>query len=154
MAIVISLAATSSSAFDGNRKGFLLGWGAGVGVLGITGDQDTGANFNLKIGWGISDRLLLYYSGYSGLYEGSIFFAPTAALSYHPFSRAPNLYFTGGFGMSDLGGWEERTEYSNVFLAGAGIEVFRHWSFELSVFNPVSPQGYTIVALTFNVLGY
>jgi hypothetical protein len=152
IAIVISLAATSSSAFDGNRKGFLLGYGAGVGVSDVGGDRHTGLHTNLKIGAGISERLLLYYSGNFGIY-GDLWFSPTAAVSYYPFSGASFLYFTGGLGASSASGWDEAyAGYNFHVVVGVGVHLSRHWNYELSVLSADSLP--TVATLTLNVLGF
>jgi hypothetical protein len=75
---VLLLAPVTADAFDGNRKGFLLGFGAGVGVASYT--QNLKINLpdippdrtssrqtpfaistNFKLGWGLTDQLLVYY---------------------------------------------------------------------------------------------
>jgi hypothetical protein len=75
LAAVLLLAPATADAFDGNRKGFLLGFGVGGGALSLTRDLkladlpdrtfDRKTSFaistNLKVGWGITDRLLVYY---------------------------------------------------------------------------------------------
>ena len=151
--IVFASTFKSAFAFDGNRKGFVLGWGAGVGVL--SDENLWGFHSALKIGSGISDRLLLFYSGNSTIFEGgAILLAPTAALSYYLRSGTPTVYFTGGLGFTIVGSILGE-ELGPHFLAGVGIEVFRHWSVELSVLSIYFESGsLTNYALTVNVLGF
>jgi len=75
LAAVVLLVPAAADAFDGERKGFLLGFGIGAGAASYTQDlkldgfpdrtssrQTTFAiSTNLKVGWGFTDRLLVYY---------------------------------------------------------------------------------------------
>ena len=91
LAAVLLLAPATADAFDGNRKGFLLGFGVGSGMASYTQDvsltfplpfrldetllfpeQDipdrtygrdtkTVISTNLKLGWGLTEQLLVYY---------------------------------------------------------------------------------------------
>ncbi len=74
----IVVAATSASALDGTRKGFILGFGIGpsatswsmemsasLGPLSASVESETESNFGIgtdfKIGGGITEKFLLYY---------------------------------------------------------------------------------------------
>jgi hypothetical protein len=75
LAAVLLLAPATADAFDGNREGFLLGFGVGVGAASLTQDlkldgppdrtssrkTSFAISTNLKVGWGLTDRLLVYY---------------------------------------------------------------------------------------------
>ena len=75
---VIMISATSASALDGTRKGFILGFGIGPGVtsweqeisgsflgISVSRKSDKESSFGLttdfKIGGGITEQFLLYY---------------------------------------------------------------------------------------------
>jgi len=78
LAAVLLLVPVTADAFDGNRKGFLLGFGAGAGVASYsqnlkitlpdippdrTSSQKTSFAIatNFKLGWGLTDKFLVYY---------------------------------------------------------------------------------------------
>jgi hypothetical protein len=150
--VVLSSSFQSAAAFDGNRKGFVLGYGAGVGVLS---DEDRwGLHTNLKIGWGLSDRALLYYAGNSSIFEGGALLEPTLTLSYYFDSDTPTVYLNGGLGYT--GNVSVMGESSGPhLLAGVGWEFDRHWSVELLMINIyIEPNWLTNFALTVNVLGF
>lgn len=129
----ISLGASTASAFDGSRRGFILGIGAGGGATSIE-DQDGGEIRNLgsgglatdfEIGGARSERLLVYYAnrvvwlsdrdrlGVSGLglrrYLGDAgaFGDVTLGLS----SWTGRLGDTIGLGASLAFGWEARDHW-------------------------------------------
>jgi hypothetical protein len=142
----------SAAAFDGNRKGFVLGYGMGVGVL--ASENLWGLHTNLKIGGGVTDRLLIYYSGHSSIFSGGVILEPTAAVSYYPFSGFQALFVTGGLGATVVGSVMGTSAGSHI-LAGAGLEISRHWNVELSIINIFSDPDWTVHgALTINVIGF
>jgi hypothetical protein len=141
-----------ATAFDGNRKGFLLGYGLGAGVL--ASENLWGLHSNLKIGGGVTDRLLIYYSGHSAIFESGVLLEPTAAVSYYPFSGMQALFVTGGVGATIVGS-VMGTSAGGHILAGAGFELSRHWNVELSVINIFSDPDWTVhAALTINIIGF
>ena len=62
---VLVLTAGSAEAFDGNRKGFILGGSLGAAATNIE-DGDTKGSLATEfiIGGGISPQVLLYYTNY------------------------------------------------------------------------------------------
>jgi hypothetical protein len=63
--VAIIFSSTPAFAFDDNRQGFMLGVGAGFETLKVgtvTGSMPKeGVATSLKIGWGITERIALYY---------------------------------------------------------------------------------------------
>lgn len=130
-----------ASAWDGKRKGFLLGYGAGIGWADYERNRhgtQRGVNTNLKIGWGVNDKTLIYYSGHSFLTtEGggggvTLLVQPTATVSYYFSSDSPAPYATAGIG---FGGDINVDGFRPGFhaIVGLGYEAFRHWSLEFNV---------------------
>jgi hypothetical protein len=86
-AVALVLMASDASALDGNRKGFVIGFGVGpaattfrqgIDVLGRSHTSDTeqkiGIATDFKIGVGASDRLLLYYTAHVSWFKhGDVF---------------------------------------------------------------------------------
>lgn len=125
-------------AFDGERKGFVLGFGAGVGAIrraAPDGGYIRTTSTDLKLGFGVTNRLLVYYSGHTSVAfdkgEWShLFVSPSVATAFYLRSESPSFYFLGEFGTtidinnSDIG------IGPNVSL-GVGFEMFRHLTLEL-----------------------
>jgi hypothetical protein len=66
IAMTVLFLSNAAHAWDGNRKGFILGIGVGGGQTDI-GDGEFGLLSNFKIGYAPSDRLLLYWHA-TGVY--------------------------------------------------------------------------------------
>ena len=144
----------TSYAFDDQRKGFLIGLGAGAGYC-FGGQPDLpwrsnveenqfGSTFEGKIGYGWSrlgvfvDYRSAHYSSFSTRIAG-------LGVAYYLSDLAPGLYFTGTIGPSrwdesdsEGGSWFGVAEHSanasgvGVCVAG-GWEIWRNWSIETSV---------------------
>lgn len=168
--IVLVSVFQSAGAFDGKRQGFVLGFGAGVGVSAFdTGGsaRQWGVHTNLKAGWGLNDQTMLYYSGHSfvtaeaGVGNATILLEPSAALSYYFDPDAPSFYVTGGLGISGDLNVDGFSPGPHV-MAGVGYELLRHWSAELSVISIYTKshhnnfdKGWLMnYTLTINVLGF
>jgi hypothetical protein len=150
LAIGLLLLAAPASAFDGHRKGFILGVGAGdswTSFKQVASGDGTGeigpATYNsvgsdLELGWGLSDRMLIYYSnhmtwprltdieGNDGITVNAV---STAALSYFLSPAAPSLVVEGGLGLSWYSPTSSFSTDSRGFGAwgGGGYEFSRHW---------------------------
>ncbi len=146
--IILLLLAASSKAFDGKRKGFILGGGLGVGpyarvsVNGADGNWDhTGLGFNLLIGYAWDERNMLVYLRDIVLYLRDIETGLGASTDlqalgflgvgyFHYFGPVGrSAYFCVGLGHQD--GFSEFAEhtYSHSglgFLVGGGYEFARH----------------------------
>lgn len=106
---LLAFASGNAQAFDGNRKGFLLGVGVGahlssIDVSNVTADfpgdrDDGGITLELSIGGGISDQLALYFSHLLTIgddYSTGIFGAGT---TFWLRPSGPSLYFEGTVGL-------------------------------------------------------
>lgn len=167
--VLVAAMSVSALAFDGQRKGFILGGGVGFGMTSftqtvegygqsVTSDRENKGAFmtNFKIGWGASEQLEIYYT------QKSSFFGITNALdenvtilnavggvgvSYSLNLSAPTPFFTGGIGLAT---WSLPFEDNAPdtwtgfgFYVGAGYEFARHYSGELDLVygNPGDSQG-------------
>jgi len=147
MAGVLLLAA-SVSAFDGDRKGFILGGGAGLGAVSSEGD-DTKLAFmtDFVIGYAPTPQLAIHYTNKVAWYStewitGSIWDWQTesittvagvsaAAVTYWFQPVAPSPFITGGIGIGiQAAPFESNADsYTGLGLVGgAGYEFSRHWS--------------------------
>ncbi len=159
--------ANSASAFDGLRKGFVLGGGAGLGGVSYTQDisggsltassdrEGSGAVVTtFKIGLGLNERTLLIYQqnqnwvDFTNAFGNSVTVASGSGVIAvnHYLSEEGGLYLVGGLGVAT---WDAPFK-DNVtalvggsILVGLGIHFATHWSveFDLSFGNPSDTQG-------------
>jgi opacity protein-like surface antigen len=163
--VVWLLVAAPVHAFDGQRGGFVLGFGVGPAVTSYTqtlyaadgtemwaSDRENqfGIGTDLKIGGGIGRRLLLYYInrvswftldvGHDAIFANSV---GLVGLSYYFQDESPALYVLGLVGLSTWDApFEENWDAQVGFGLGAGLgwEFSRHWSLE-ATFNWGNPGG-------------
>ncbi|MCB1185297.1 hypothetical protein KDM41_17905 [bacterium] len=137
LALGTVLAATPAHAFDGDRRGFLLGLGAGYGSAEAFRNTDKGTATSFKIGAGLNDRTLLYYS------NRVVFFSQHGDVDYQGMTAAgvsfylqpdqPSFFFSGELGVAAR---RSRRGTSNLgFTVGVGYEFTRHLNFELNYMN-------------------
>jgi hypothetical protein len=150
--LVLSLVVTSSAmAFDGRRKGFVLGGGLGLapiatweGDLGNISDfEDTGIGGGLQIliGYAWDEFNMIVYEGNGVAYESEVFIVDftayqgfTGASWYHYFGPSGRTFFTVvGIGFYFFEGEFEHTNVTfendpgGGVLFGGGYEFARHW---------------------------
>lgn len=160
----------STLAFNGERKGFVLGFGLGWGGVRPDSPADPSlmvGDMNLKLGVGISDRLLIYYSGHTGLATdgdvGAGYMRPSVAGAFYLRPGSPSFYF-----LTELGTTVDLDNYNSGDIGltvgptvslGVGYEVARHWSFELVAGRVFVTEGstvsdYSVLTLRFGALAF
>jgi opacity protein-like surface antigen len=133
---------SEGQAFDKQRKGFVLGLGLGYGSAKLKYGDDSesygGLATTFKIGAGLSEQVLLYYS------NRVVFFSPdnvdatfyqgasAVAVSYFLNPAAPSFYFTGELGLGVLDSTESGIDSETGFgwSLGVGFEFSRSWTVE------------------------
>ncbi len=154
---ILAALATSAEAFDGSRKGFSLVFGLGGGSL--SADQEwsllgqkfaldnsaNGATLNLKIGYGLSDQLLLSYSTtgttasmetIDGLIAGSTdeqdanFTIGGIGLIYYFSAAARSPFIDIALGISSWDDSENSFSGGGASI-GAGYEFKKNWTAEI-----------------------
>jgi hypothetical protein len=152
----------SAEAFDGQKPGFIMGFGCGPGyviedvtrfshLLGVVTD--------LKIGYAFSDRFLLFYNGRQFWTESSDRFYtvayPSVGSIYFLRDASPALFLSGGVGIS-LGVVENGSTFGGLSgQCGIGYEFGRHAYVELNLVATHTFRGSVYnMALTLNILGY
>jgi len=158
--LTLCLVACPAQAFDGQRKGFILGGGAGLGLTSF--NQEIGLGYrgyhesyesdrenkgtvmtDFKIGYAWDNSWAIYYTskvswfGIENTYGDDVTIANglgAAAVAYWFKPQAPSGFVTGGLGYST---WSLPFEdnSSDAWLGGGlfmggGYEFSRHWSVE------------------------
>ncbi|UCE23597.1 MAG: hypothetical protein JSU74_09870 [Candidatus Zixiibacteriota bacterium] len=153
VALIILAMASTASAFDGYRKGFVLGGGLGIGpvaktsVDGFSGSYDkSGLAMNFLIGyaWDEQNMIVFLRDGilYSETWEvsfgGVLYFRDKINIIqgfsgvgyYHYFGPVGKSFFiTAGLGAQDWTALDEdydSNDYGAAILFGGGYEFARH----------------------------
>jgi hypothetical protein len=156
--VVLALGCTeSASAFDGQRQGFLLGFGVGAGSYKIE-DRDSKAGLvtDLKIGYGFTDQFQLFYTNkvtwrsaddWDG--DGLILHGLTGiGANYYFRPAAPSFFVGGGLGLASHGfistdsDVDSESDSGFGFYLGGGFEFARHLNVEFSVLWDTIDYGY------------
>ncbi len=138
----------SSLAFDGNRKGFVLGGGLGFAPvskwdvdvdfydlgLGSVDESKVGVAVNFIIGGAFDEHNMLVYEGNvtgfnSDLFNESVAQGFNGAVWYHYFGPTGKSAFTAvGLGLFyfKVGDYDP-TDPGGAILLGGGYEFARHW---------------------------
>lgn len=148
---IIVLTATNIFAFDGERKGFVIGVGIGGGHLSIkiSGDRfEKGSEAvltnNFKIGFGLSNSLdLSFHAKGSWWREGCCGDRATilnglfaAGVTKYLSSSGRGLFFSGGAGFAMLDDpFEPDINFFRGFglFGGVGYELFKHTSLQADI---------------------
>jgi len=155
--VIAALVATTSSpasAFDGKRKGFILGGGLGLGYVnftqsinGMEGESEgkTALVTNFKIGGGFSEQFWLYYSNQNAWFsltnvlDNDVTIASGVGgigFTWFTSPEPKGLFLTGTIG---LGSWDAPFEDGSSMwtgfglMAGVGYEFAAHWAVDLSL---------------------
>ena len=142
--VASTLVVSSAQAFDEDRKGFILGLGAGISAINteVTVDNDgyhdnasdssVGFSTSLKIGYGFTDQFALYYVrnaawfGYDHNDDNFISGISGVAANYYIAPKSP-IYVMAGVGFGDFANFSEgEGEVGSAFMLGGGYEVYPH----------------------------
>jgi hypothetical protein len=136
------LATTSLEAFDEQREGFIVSFGAGVSSINTEidfsryGADDTsfGLATSFKIGYGFTNQFLLYYIndiswyGYDNDPNDDTYTSGLTGIgaSYYIQENSP-FYVMGGVGIGSFTNFSESEgETGSAFIIGGGYEVSPH----------------------------
>jgi hypothetical protein len=154
------------SAFDGQRKGFILGGGVGLGylagsepVIGAARISPWSPAANFKIGYAPSNTLeISYTNAAAGIYEiyddaDSLFGVNAFALTKYFEPDKPGFFITGGIG------WAYKIQSENDgglgLIGGVGYELGRPWSLQGDVvYMSARNLHYAAIRLTLNFLAF
>ncbi len=178
--LFLSTLASPALAWDGQRHGFILGGGLGMGYVSYEVENRCGENdllegrhfdseayvLHLKIGYGVSNQLLLFWTSENILfgddYDNGITLHGIDGIgaTYYLNPSSPSFYFSTAFGYSTWNPpfypppwvWLEYLQSNNEYLglgviASIGYEFARHYSAELTftwgkptLDNPIIPE--------------
>ena len=143
--LLLLVIAVSISAFDGNRKGFVLGGGLGFGpvakvsVDGASDDYDkSGLALNFVIGYAWDEQNMLVFQRDAILYSEETIYGDDISIVqgfsgigyYHYFGPVgKSFYINGGIGFQDWTSMDSDYESNDVgggILLGGGYEFTRH----------------------------
>jgi hypothetical protein len=162
---VITLAfVDSAQAFNGKRKGFILGGGLGLGlttytqslddgVIEITGDRENklALNSDFRLGWAIDSLWEVYYFSKVSWFGFDNALGENVTISSGVGGIAVRRYFgvegraafvNGGIGLSSWSApFEDNSDsWTGLgIMVGAGYEFARHWALEVDL-NWGAPQ--------------
>jgi hypothetical protein len=157
--VLVMVTVSAAAAFNGQRKGFILGGGFGFGSTSytqtlkmngesMTSDRENKGAFNsdFRIGYAPSDQLAIYYGskvawfGFTNAYDDDVTVSSgvsSLSFSYYLNTTAPSAYFNGGIGLSSwaLPFEDDAPDPWNGFglLGGVGYEFSRHLSAEFNL---------------------
>jgi len=150
LVVLILMVASSASAFNGERKGFVLGGGLGFGPVAKVSIDDfpaddydkSGLAMNFIIGYAWNEQNMIVFLRDAIIYSEDFDLGTTTkSISlaqgfsgvgyYHYFGPVGKSFFiTGGIGLQDWISLDEDVESNDVgagLLLGAGYEFARHW---------------------------
>lgn len=175
-------AATSASAFDGNRKGFILGFGLGPTYSHIqlppqnlqSAASGIGVATDFRIGYGPTEQLLLYYDNRVSWVSGLVFInedlkhthvegCSGIGATYYFSRKSPSVFVSGGVGVSAVRRPFNSSSYGYGYgmSAGGGYEFGKLFNIEGTLTYGNAGRGRpddTVDAMgarvMFNILGY
>ncbi len=172
---IVLIIATDVSAWDGQRKGFILGGGLGLGLTSYTktveisglGSETSprentfGFQTDFKIGGAPTNLFQIYYAnkvswfGMKNVLGENVTITSglsAVGMSYYLLPETPSAFFTGGIGIAtwDLPFEEKAHAWIGFGLyAGAGYEFTRYWNVEFDlVWGNPSEEEYGIKVST------
>lgn len=135
-AILILLIASNIMAFNGERRGFLLGFGMGPGLMPLNGGNKIVLfNSDFRIGHGFSDKFQLYLSAKTAWAKDEycnqmkIFGIGGIGMSYYCSKSNLLVYITSSVGLT-LMNTTIGPEFRPGLSFGIGYEFSKHWSLE------------------------
>ncbi len=155
--IFLLVSAVQVWAFDGQRKGFILGGGLGLGMTSFTEelgpfstDRENQFSFmtDFKIGYAPTEQVEIYYSSKVSWFDyfgiTAAFGTGTGAVSYYLLPQSPTFFLSGGLGFSSISAPFESNSDSDVgfgFFVGGGYEFARHFAVEFDLMYGQPTEG-------------
>jgi len=155
---------SDARAFDGHRRGFVLGFGAGPGHLDFGQEKEStwGVQTDLKLGAGLTDQTLLHYTGKQIWHsDHNIAFTeamPMLGVTHYLKPEGPSFFLSGAGGAAILAagiGGEVGGTVGPAGFLGGGYEFARHFQVEAGVAIMINdPFTLYNFSVTVGILGY
>lgn len=162
--LMVLFISSQTFAMDGNRQGFVLGFGIGGHTIDVNNNVDySGLATSFKIGGGFNQNFLLYYvrdASWYSVNSGTTFVSGITGVggSFYLSANAPSVYILGGIGIGDLAAPFETNVSSSTgdaVLFGLGFEFSPHVSIEGKILNTdIDGLETSSLLVTFNYLLY
>ncbi len=147
--MLLLLGSASAQAFNNQREAFIVGLGIGYHGTDLDfshtaspteTDSAAGLATSVRIGFGLSNRFLLYYLSEASWYKrrGDTWSLGLNGLgmAWYFSPRAPSAYVHGGYGYSYSSlpseGGSDSSKFGNGYILGAGYEFMPHLNLEAS----------------------
>jgi len=145
--------AAQALAFDGKRKGFILGGG-------VSGTYNSENIFslatNIKIGHGQSESLEIYYVNSCSMVDAGLNISNCIGVTKYLNREGKGIFLFGGAGIAlAIGLWDSRAGVN--MLGGIGYDIGRHWSIQGDVLYTYLESGLTSIVnfrVTINFLAF
>lgn len=134
LALAFAVLSAPALAFNGKRKGFILGGGVGGTYLSYHEDSGFEENkfslaTNIKIGYGQSESLEVYYVNSCSLGEGGVNISNCIGVTKYLNREGKGVFLFGGVGIALIYGlWDSQAGVNA--LGGVGYDIGRHWSIQ------------------------
>jgi hypothetical protein len=145
--VVFVLLASQLMAFNGLRKGFILGGGVGGGYLTYEGVDKFSLATNFKIGYAPSNSFEIYYlntvTWFGANSETFINGLTGLGLTKYLNSEGRGFYLFGGVGaavLQILASYGD-SEVGFGFIGGVGYDISKHWSLQGDVLYTTFDSG-------------
>lgn len=145
--------AAQALAFDGKRKGFILGGGVG----GTYNSENIfSLATNIKIGHGQSESLEIYYVNSCSMVDAGLNISNCIGVTKYLNREGKGIFLFGGAGIAlAIGLWDSRAGVN--MLGGIGYDIGRHWSIQGDVLYTYLESGLTSIVnfrVTINFLAF
>lgn len=124
-----------ATAFDGNRKGFLLGLGFGAHGSEIGPDSQGGLASSFKIGFGITNNLTLYYANHVAYFNADGYTYGSGitgvGMSFYFSPTRPSFYLTATVGLATIDDFGDVDDTFSSAVSGEGEGIAFGFGFEL-----------------------
>jgi hypothetical protein len=134
LALAFAVLSAPALAFDGKRKGFILGGGVGGAFQLVKAepgfDQDMfSPTTNIKIGYGQSESLEVYYLNSCSIVEAGVNISNCLGVTKYLNREGKGVFLFGGVGIAYLFALSDSQTGFSV-LGGVGYDIGRHWSIQ------------------------
>ena len=165
--ISVLVLASQVAAFDGQRKGFILGGGIGGSYLSYHEPYDFSLNkaafaTNFKIGYAPSNTFEVFYANNTQFFgfESNTWVVGASCIAVTKYMKpeGKGFFLTGGFGWAVFASVNRDAGSESGFGAffGVGYDIAKHWNIQGDIlYTSLADSWYTVgFRVTLNVLAF